>query len=174
MSRPLLPPRGIFIPTHMIFNPQLPPAVLVTWIQLRCLAWDGWVTPPLSISELASLIAIHPARLNRHLSHLQDVSALECRTSVHGKIIVTFPEEPTVAMENHPESLNPAGSTFFNSENLNSLDPSSYFPAQILGYLSIQADQDRFPNNTVRTKDLIDVEVEEDRLCEEEINYLDG
>ena len=160
MTPPLLPPRGIFIPTHMIFNPQLPPAVLVTWIQLRCLAWAGWVTPPLSISELAALIAIHPARLNRHLSQLQDISALSCRITGHGKIIVAFPEEPTVIPENHAEYENHAGSRFLSSKNQESLDPSSYFPDQILGYLSIQEDQDKSSKSNMAAIDLVDVEEE--------------
>lgn len=135
----MLPPRGIFIPTHMIFNTQIPPAVLVTWIQLRCLAWRGWVTSPLSISELASLIGIHPARLHRHLLQLHDISALSWRIAGNGKLIVAFPEEPSV------ETKNQAGDpTFLNSQDKESPVPPSYFPRQILGYLSYQDDQDGF------------------------------
>jgi hypothetical protein len=165
MTPSLLPPRGIFIPTHMIFNPQLPTAVLFTWIQLRSLAWAGWVTPPLSISELAALIAIHPVRLIKHLSQLQDISSLSCRTTGQGKIVVAFPEEPTVISENHARSI------YLSSKNQESLDPPSYFPTQILGYLSLQEDQDKFSNSAKQAKDLIDVEAEEEKLFEEEINF---
>jgi hypothetical protein len=161
MTRPLLPPRGIFIPTYMIFNPQLPPAVLVTWIQLRCLAWDGWATHPLSISELAALIAIHPARLTKHLSQLQDISALSCRTAGQGKIIIAFPEEPTIIPENYAEYQNHSGSIFIGSRNQESLDPTSYFPAQILGYLSIQEDQDASSKSNMAAIDFGDTEGEE-------------
>ena len=35
MPRPLLPPRGIFVPTMMIYNREIPPKVVYTWIQLR-------------------------------------------------------------------------------------------------------------------------------------------
>lgn len=139
MPRPLLPPRGIFIPTHMIFNTQIPPAVLVTWIQLRCLAWRGWVTSPLSISELASLLGIHPARLHRHLFQLHEISALSWRSAGNEKIIVVFPEEPSVEAKN--QAGNPA---FLNSPDKESPALASYFPRQILGYLSYQEDQEGF------------------------------
>jgi hypothetical protein len=156
----------------MIFNPQLPPAVLVTWIQLRSLAWAGWVTPPLSISKLAALIAIHPTRLTKHLSQLQGISALVCHTSGHGNIIVAFPEEPTVIQENHAEYRNHAGSTYLSSENQESLDPPSYFPPQILGYLSINEDQEGSHDYDLADKDLIGDELEEAGQGEEEKGSL--
>jgi hypothetical protein len=128
----------------MIFNPQLPPAVLVTWIQLRCLAWDGWVIPPLSISELAALIGIHPARLHSHLSQLQDISALSWRTAGYGKRIVSFPEEPTVKTDNQAEAPNLPGSKILNPHDRVSPDPPSYFPPRIMGYLSFHEGQEAF------------------------------
>jgi hypothetical protein len=144
MPQPLLPPRGIFIPTRMIFNDQIPPAVLVTWIQLRCLAWSGWVTPPLTIAEFASLIGIHPARLHRHLSQLQDISALSWHSTKNGKLTVSFPEESTVRIENQvAEPIHP-DSTIPYSQDREALDPPSYFPHQILGYLTYQKEQEGF------------------------------
>jgi hypothetical protein len=144
MTSALLPPRGIFIPTHMIFNPQLPPAVLVTWIQLRCLAWRGWDTPPFSISELATLIGIHPNRLHKHLSHLKDISALSWRTAGHGKLILSFPEEPSAKPEKHAVPSNFPDTRIQNSEIQELPDSPSYFPSRILGYLSFQEDQEAF------------------------------
>jgi hypothetical protein len=144
MTPPLLPPRGIFIPTRMIFNTQLPPAVLVTWIQLRCLAWSGWATPPLSIPELASLIGIHPARLHKHLSQLQDISALSCCTTQFGKLILSFPEEPTVRRENQVAAPILPDSKISYSRDRQALDPASYIPPQILGYLSYNDEQEGF------------------------------
>jgi hypothetical protein len=145
MSQPQLPPRGIFVPTRMIFYPDLPSAVLVTWIKLRSLAWDGWVTPALSISEIASLIGIHPDRLNKHLSNLQDISALACRSDGNGRILVSFPEDPNVGAENRAEDRNLSDTTLLISEAQASLDPPSYFPDRILGYLSFQDEQEPYP-----------------------------
>jgi hypothetical protein len=156
----------------MIFHPQLPSAVLVTWIQLRCLAWDGWVTPPLSIPELASLIGIHPARLNRHLSQLQGISALSWRAVGHGKIIVAFPEEPFVVPENQTENRNHAGSTFLSSEDQES--PPSYFPPQILGYLSIKENQEVSSDIDLIDKNLVDAEAPGARQYEVEKGLLDN
>jgi len=146
MTHHLLPPRGIFIPTRMIFNTQLPPAVLVTWIQLRCLAWNGWETPPLSISELASIIGIHPGRLHKHLSQLQDISALSWLTTKNGKLILSFPEEATVRIENQASAPILSGSTIPYSQDRESLEPPSYFPPQISGYLSYQDHPEGFSN----------------------------
>jgi hypothetical protein len=139
-----LPSRGIFVPTRMIFNPQLPSAVLVTWIQLHCLAWRGWSTPPLSIPELASLIAIHPARLERHLFQLQDISALVCRSTRDGKLIVSFPEEPATKTDGQAVAPDLQSSLVLDSPSQRSSEPSSYFPPRIMGYLSYDQDQDGY------------------------------
>lgn len=147
MPTPLLPPRGIFVPTCMIFNQQLPAAVLVTWIQLRSLAWSGWVTPPLSLPELASLTGIHPARLNRHLSQLHDISALSWSTSGNGKIILSFPEEPSTQSENHLQAQNHMESQSLTSTDQGAPDHPSYFPHQIMGYLSFERDLDGFSDD---------------------------
>jgi hypothetical protein len=147
MNQSLLPPRGIFIPTHMIYNTQLPPAVLVTWIKLRSLAWKGWVTPPLNLAELASLVDIHPTRFHKHLSQLLDISALSCRSTQAGKLILSFPEEPTSGTDNQASASIHPGSTVLNSQDRESLDPTSYFPPRILGYLSYQEDPEGCTNN---------------------------
>ena len=144
MNHSLLPARGIFVPTQMIFNTQLPSAVLVSWIQLRCLAWRGWNTPPFTLSELASLIGIHPARLNRHLSQLQDLSALSCRSAGNGKLILSFPVEPAVKTEDQARTTEIPDSVIPYFHDQESPDPSSYFPDRIMGYLSYQEDQDGF------------------------------
>jgi hypothetical protein len=142
MNHSLLPPRGIFVPTQMIFSTQLPAAVLVTWIQLRCLAWRGWATPPLSIPELASLIGIHPARLQRHLAELQDLSTLVCRNAGEGKLILSFPEEPTAKTEHQADTTHSPDPANLNSHLRGSPETNSYFPDRILGYISYQEEQE--------------------------------
>jgi hypothetical protein len=134
---PLLPPRGIFVPTDIIFHPQLPSAVLITWIKLRCLAWDGWVTKPLSLPELASLIGIHPARLQKHLFQLKDSSTLAWRTEQNGKITISFPQKPSIK----PEPVSAPGDfpalPVPDSLNAEIQVTSSYYPDRIMGYLSL-------------------------------------
>jgi hypothetical protein len=131
-----LPPRGIFIPTTMLFHSELPSAVLLTWIQLRALAWKGWSTPPLSLSELASLIGIHPNRLEKHLANLQGLAALSLRSDGNGKLVVSFPEPPALkpaqpAMRSGLPT--PSPSSILTKE---ASSPASYFPRQILGYIT--------------------------------------
>lgn len=138
MIRSLLPPRGIFIPTRMIFDHKLPPAVLLTWMQLRCLAWDGRVTPSLSMQELTTLTGKSKSTLHAHMSHLRAVSALRWRSDGQGTIIVSFDSEPfsNPAIQSGPTRDPDLKMDDFRKSEL--ALRSSYFPAQILGYLSIQ------------------------------------
>jgi hypothetical protein len=151
LVHPLLPPRGVFIPTHMVYNSQLPPALLVTWIQLRGLAWDGWVTPSLSMQELATLTGKRQATLYRHMSQLRHLGALSWHTTESGLIIVSFFDEPPKERRSMsdqsmiPTSKIPAAN-ILDSTISRLPDPSSYFPARILGYLSFQEDLEVFPD----------------------------
>jgi hypothetical protein len=140
MTHSLLPSRGIFVPTQMVFNTQLPSVVMLTWIQLRCLAWRGWATPPLSLPELASLIGIHPARLQRHLAELQDASALVCRSTKDGRLILSFPEEPIFVTEPKTTEAQVTRPEISHSLDRGSPETVSYFPDRILGYISYQED----------------------------------
>jgi hypothetical protein len=144
MTRPLLPPRGIFIPTDIIFNPRFSPAILVTWIQVRCLAWGGWVTPALSMQELAAFTGKSQAKLHRHMSQLRRLSALSWRSTGQGTIIVTFADELSKPLK--PVKKPPAiqNSQILDPGNTESPYPAYYFPPQILGYLSIQVDEEGF------------------------------
>jgi hypothetical protein len=131
-----LPPRGVFVPTSMLFHSELPSSVLLTWIQLRALAWRGWSTPPMSLPEFASLLGIHPSRLEKHLDHLQSVSALKLRSINSGKLVVSFPQQPPASPEEQPQPLVLSTSSVTNLPLRESSELASYFPHQILGYLT--------------------------------------
>jgi len=91
MPRPLLPPRGIFIPTMMIYNREVPPSVVYTWIQLRGLAWDREETPAISMPQLSDLTGKSQSTLYGHMALLRSWGALRMRPSVKGTFIVSFP-----------------------------------------------------------------------------------
>ena len=148
-----LPPRGIFVPTYLIFHADLPPATLRTWIQLRCLAWSGWSTPPLTISEIASQLGIHTTRLSRHLAQLTDDSALSCYLVGQGKVIIPFPDQPSFTPEPDNTAPDNSGDTSANSdERVSTLHPS-YFPRRILGYISYEEDEgDLLITEEIRSK----------------------
>jgi hypothetical protein len=139
-----LPPRGIFVPTQLIFHPDLPATVLVTWIQLRGLAWDGWVTPPLTLSEIAAQLGIHPARLNRHLAQLQELSALSCHTIDNGNMTITFPDEPAFLPGKREDVRKPSHACISSPMDEPAPTINSYIPARILGYLSYEEDEEDF------------------------------
>jgi hypothetical protein len=142
MAHSLLPPRGIFIPTSIIFNAQLPTAVILTWIRLRSLAWHGWSTPAWSIPELASLLGIHPNRLSSHLYQLREINSLSWRTTHNDKVILSFPEEPAPSMKHLEIAQHFSADGFANPVPRDIPEKNSYFPPRIMGYLSNQGDLD--------------------------------
>jgi hypothetical protein len=137
-----LPPRGIFVPTVLIFHDDLPPAPLRTWMQLRCLAWAGWSTPPMSLSEIAAKLGIHPSRLSKHLAQLTDNSALSYHLVGQGKIVITFPDQPPFMPEPDNTFPDSTGDDTFKSGDRDSTLPASYFPKRILGYISYEDDEE--------------------------------
>jgi len=71
----------------------MPPAVFLTWLQLRGLAWSGTDTPSLCLQDLVELTGKSKVTLTRHLDHLQLMHALRWHSTEPGKIIVTFPKK---------------------------------------------------------------------------------
>jgi hypothetical protein len=88
MARPLLPPRGVHVPVRMIYDPQLPSAVILTWVQLRGLAWGGMVIHPLRMQELAALTGKYQATIYGHISQLRRMSTLAWRSNGQGMTIL--------------------------------------------------------------------------------------
>jgi hypothetical protein len=141
MATPSQPSQGVLVPSHLIFHSELPAPVLVTWIQLRCLAWEGRTTPPMKIPEFAAFLGIHPSRFYKHLCHLRDISALSWRSAGHEKIIISFLEEQTSKDENLANMHHPIGSSNLYPADQVKPAPASYFPFRILGYLSYDDDE---------------------------------
>ena len=92
MPRPLLPPRGLFVPTAMIFDQTLPETVRFTWILLRCLAWGKSETPMLSMNQLVEIIGKKQSALYKHMAILRDRGVLLWRPAGCGTLIVSFPD----------------------------------------------------------------------------------
>lgn len=141
MNYPDYPPPGVFIPSQLIFHPELPPAMLVTWIQLRSLAREGLATSPLSMSQLAAQLGIHPARLYKHMAHLQEIAALSWQAGAGEKIIISFPAQPVPVEEQAPIAAHQPISTSPKPMLKVNAAPANYFPARILGYISYEDDE---------------------------------
>jgi hypothetical protein len=141
MNTTTLLPGGVFVPTSLIFHPDLPHAVLVTWIQLRCLAGDGCVSPAIALPQLAARLGLHPARLNQHLARLQEISALKCSDFGHEMIVISFSETPGARQAPAHIVHAPDRPAIVSPEPRQVGSPASYFPARILGYLSYEDDE---------------------------------
>lgn len=117
--RPLLPPRGLFVPTSILFG-DLPDTVRMTWMQLRALAWGQQETPPVSIGQLHQITGKSQSTLYGHMATLRDRDALRWRPAQGGTLIVTFPAETDVNSENlelpYQEEVNISSTTPIDSE----------------------------------------------------------
>jgi hypothetical protein len=133
----------------MLFHSELPSAVLVTWIQLRALAWRGWSTPAMSLPEFASIIGLHPSRLSKHLDHLQSASALALSSNGNGKLVISFPEFPILTPDNQAEPINFQATHVSHTHEAELSASGSYFPRQILGYLTID-DGSEIPDQPIK------------------------
>lgn len=99
-------PCGIFVPCALIYNPDLPPSVFHTWVQLRGLAGDDKETPALSMKQLAEITAKSSSTLYRHITQLRFWNLLRWRTSGQGRIVVIFEETlGNVLLENKGAEL---------------------------------------------------------------------
>lgn len=90
MPRPLRPPRGIFSPTGLLFDPELPDTVKTTAMQLRALGWGQDETPPLSMSQICQELGKSQATLYGHMRLLRLRGALRWRPAGPTEIIVSF------------------------------------------------------------------------------------
>ncbi len=93
MSRPLLPPRGLFIRTGLLFDRRIPSAVLPTLLQLMALAWGSreHATPPLPMRALCDITMRPPRTLYGHLAVLRDqLAALRMLPAGDGLVSLVF------------------------------------------------------------------------------------
>ena len=95
MSRPLIPPRGVFIPSQLLYDKSLSPVIRDTYFQLLGLAYGKTETPPLSHSQLSEITGKAISTLRGHLAILRDRDALRWRTAQDSSIIISFPKGVT-------------------------------------------------------------------------------
>ena len=83
---PPLPPQDFTIPTFLIFNPQLPPSVFITWLQLRSLTWRGRRSFTFHLRDWAELTGTSRPTFLRHLNLLKQKHALRWH-SLGGRMV---------------------------------------------------------------------------------------
>jgi hypothetical protein len=93
MPRPIVPPRGAFISSRVIFHPTMPANIKETLIILLALAWSSHsqATPPLTYSQMAKLTGKSVRRLFSHIAVLRDeYAALRLQSTGNGIFVVTL------------------------------------------------------------------------------------
>lgn len=78
MTRPLLPPKGVFIGTRVVYDARLPAPVKETLLQLMALTWQSpsHCTPPLSYALLTHLTGKSARTLRGHFQMLRSYQAV--------------------------------------------------------------------------------------------------
>ena len=147
MPRPLLPPRGIFVPTTIMYNHDYSPTVIHTWIQLNGLAWDRSETPQLSMNQLSEITGKSHSTLYGHMALLRSWGALRMRNSEKGTFIVSFTADSgefTLESDSHPEQ---SDSEFPDSRNLEKPDPSLNLPVNHIVDQSVNNQEQSLEDN---------------------------
>jgi hypothetical protein len=152
MTRPLLPPRGVYVPARMIYDAQLPPALILTWIQLRGLAWGGMVTPPLRMQELAALTGKCQATIYGHMSQLRRMSTLNWCSTGQGTIIVTFAGKTGEEFKDEPMPPVIPDSQILESKILESNNPLSLSPYYESDNIQIQISKEKLEEMNIIQK----------------------
>lgn len=91
MNRPLIPPRGYYISTAILFHASMPPQVKDTLLQLSALTWGSpaHCTPPLNYQMLSTLTGKTHRTLAGHLSMLRNkYAALRLQSTGDGFFII--------------------------------------------------------------------------------------
>ncbi len=93
MKYPLLPPRGIFVVTALLFDRELAPQIKETLMQFMALAWSSpyHETPPMTFLELAKLTGKSDTTLHGHVAMLRNYrAALRLRRAGYGVVVATL------------------------------------------------------------------------------------
>lgn len=93
MTRPLLPPRGLFTGTRWLFDPALSAPVKETLLQIMALTWGrpGHTTPALSYPQLETITGKPARTLRGHLLALRSYhAALRLQRAGAGEFIIAL------------------------------------------------------------------------------------
>jgi len=108
MAGPLIPPRYVNVPSKIIYDGAVQPAIRDTYVQLRGLAWGKEETPPLSMEQLINILHKSRATIFGHLKSLRDQGWLQFSTAQAHTMIVQFIDDPMDEKESRNlDSINP-------------------------------------------------------------------
>jgi len=107
MPRPLVPPHYINVPVGIVYDKDIPPQVLATYIQIRGTAWGEDETPEISVKKLMELTGKSRSTIYGHLGILRDSGWLLFNSTHHAGLTVRFISDAARdALSKNLDSLN--------------------------------------------------------------------
>ena len=89
MNRPTIPPKFINIPAGIAYRRDLPASVILTYIQLRGLAWDSKGALKVDWNDLFYILGKPRTTIYRHLAKLASSNWLRFN-STHRRLLVVY------------------------------------------------------------------------------------
>jgi len=112
VTRPLVPPHYINVPVGIVYDKDIPPQVLATYIQIRGTAWGEDETPEISVNKLMELTGKSRSTIYGHLGILRDSGWLLFSSTHHAGLTVRFISDAARdALSKNLDSLNEDGLT---------------------------------------------------------------
>jgi hypothetical protein len=89
-----VPPKYVNAPTSVVYDPDMPRALIVTYIRLRGLAWRNKdrFTPPMRIEKLLEITGLKRRAFYQHLSELRETGPLRWESPQPGHLVLYFDE----------------------------------------------------------------------------------
>lgn len=89
-----VPPKYVNAPVSVVYDPDLPRALIVTYVRLRGLAWKNKdrFTPPMRIEALLEITGLKRRAFYQHLSELRESGPLRWESPQPGHLVLYFDE----------------------------------------------------------------------------------
>lgn len=97
MTKPLIPPHYVNVPTDMLFNCDLSEAIKDTYYKMRAFAWGKDETPILAWKDVLEAVGKKRSTIYQHLGVLRDTNWLLFSSTQHSCIQVRFLDRTVMA-----------------------------------------------------------------------------
>lgn len=89
MKKPTIPPKYINVPAAVAFQKKLPPAVILTYLQIRGLAWDSKGVFEADWDDIFEILGKPRTTIYRHLARLASSGWLRFN-STHRRVLMVY------------------------------------------------------------------------------------
>lgn len=84
-------PPSILVPASLVYDNDLSPAAVHTWLELRGLAGEVAQTPPLNLAETGARLGKSQSALYHHMALLRSKGVLHWQPAGKGQVVFSFP-----------------------------------------------------------------------------------